>query len=83
MQIDSACYWLGMRRRSRESSEFVWMDGSDFEGFFNQIEFDPMPDLNPTNNRECVCIYKTIKRVIARTIDCAAVATAVCQRKGT
>ena len=60
--------------------EFVWIDGSKFEGWYGIVEWDV--EQIPIDY-ECACVYKSGIDLLAKTQKCSTWNShIVCQRRG-
>ena len=80
VQTESPCYWLDLKRRSEENSNFTWNDGSSFNGFMDIFRVD----FNfSAGNDDCVCVFKRNGQFIAINLNCSSSAAYICRVKGT
>ena len=75
----SPCFWLDLKRRAVENIDFIWSDGTSFNGFMDIFQLDS----NFSARRDdCVCAFKSNGQFIARSLSCLSSAAYVCRLKG-
>ena len=71
---------IGLKRPNEDpESNFIWQDGSAYQGFHGVIKTDSDFEFNRWS---CVCVERVGKEVFARNTRCSDELNYVCQKKG-
>ena len=71
---------VGLKRLNEDiKNEFIWQDGSAYQGFYGLINVDVDFESARTS---CVCIERVKKELFARNKHCTDSMNYVCQKKG-